>query len=698
MRFPTGDEVEVKSLETYSAIQLFLQRAHRSRPDFVLSSNNSPDVVRICQLVEGMPLGLELASTWLRMMSCREIVQEIERGLDFLTTSLRDVPERHHSLRAVFEHSWRLLSEDERAVLRRLSVFRGGFRRQAAKRVADASLLLLSALVDKSLLRRAGAGRYEVHEMLRQYAAEKLNEAPNQSEQTQDRHSEYYLTFFQQRTEELKGSREQAVYYEISADIDNVRVAWSRAVSQKNFAVLGQSADGLVLFSDYRGWFQEGEAAVRQAKQRLTLERQGAKSEATGTESDLVLAQLLRAEGWFSYRLGDIAHAQKLLQTSISLLRQPAPASDKDLALSLHWLSHTYWIQGKYLETKQHAQDSLALFTELGDSWGMGIALYVQGMVATYQGEYKEANRIFLECTRHFGETGEVSRRSLSINFLGVIARLRGDYTHARQYLEEGLQIKRNFGDLIGVAYNLRELGYLAIALGDYPQAEEWMRESATIFEDVDIRYALVFPLDGLGTVARLQGKHQQSKQLHRESLSICQEFEERRGIALCLNNLGLLAYDMQDYPTAEQYLHESMTRYREIGHQHGVASDLCNLGYVLCALGRDRHEEARESFHQSLEIALKIDTRPVALNCLVGLATLQFAGLPEQAGLKQAVELSALALQHPASEQETKERARRLLDLLASKLSPESMATSLERGETRKLDRVLLRQLQIQA
>jgi len=145
-------------------------------------------------------------------------------------------------------------------------------------------------------------------------------------------------------------------------------------------------------------------------------------------------------------------------------------------------------------------------------------------------------------------------------------------------------------------------------------------------------RDGVLVPLDGLGAIARLQGNFQQAAQLHRESLTLCQEFEERRGIALCLNNLGLLAYDMQDYPAAEQHLRESLTRYKEIGHRYGVAFALCNLGYVLCASGRDRHEEARGRFHQALEIALKIDARPVTLNALVGLATLLCSGSPEQA------------------------------------------------------------------
>jgi DNA-binding SARP family transcriptional activator len=152
MRYPLTDEAEGQALETYSAVQLFVERAHRVRTGFELLAEDVPAVLQICQLVAGMPLGIELAVFWLRMMPCQEIAHRIEQSLDFLTTSIHNVPERHRSLRAVFEHSWLLLSEDERTVFSRLSVFRGGFHSRAAGRVAGATLPLLSALVDRSLL------------------------------------------------------------------------------------------------------------------------------------------------------------------------------------------------------------------------------------------------------------------------------------------------------------------------------------------------------------------------------------------------------------------------------------------------------------------------------------------------------------------------------------------------------------------
>ena len=163
MRVPEGSaapEEAMAALEDYSALQLFVQCARRAQSGFSLAAAGTDAVIRICQLVDGMPLAIELAAPWIRVMPCEDIVQEIEGGLDLLTTTLRDVPQRHSSMQAVFKGSWQLLSDRERAVLRQLSVFRGGFRRQAAEVVADASLRVLSSLVDRSWVRATLAGRY----------------------------------------------------------------------------------------------------------------------------------------------------------------------------------------------------------------------------------------------------------------------------------------------------------------------------------------------------------------------------------------------------------------------------------------------------------------------------------------------------------------------------------------------------------
>jgi predicted ATPase len=199
-----------------------------------------------------MPLGILLAATWVEILSPREIAAEIVRGLDFLETDWRDVPERQRSIRAVYTHSWNLLTEREHGVFQGLSVFRGGFTREAAQAVTGATLRELIALATKSLLHPVPVGRYEVHELLRQYAAEKLGQSPAAAEKAYDRYAAYYASALQKWNTEIHGPRPQVVLAEMDAEIDNVRAAWSWMAERGQAARLGQAADGLGYYIDWR--------------------------------------------------------------------------------------------------------------------------------------------------------------------------------------------------------------------------------------------------------------------------------------------------------------------------------------------------------------------------------------------------------------------------------------------------------------
>ena len=155
---------------------LFMQRAVQVNGRFTPARGDLASIATICRLVQGMPLGLELAAGWTRVMTLEEIVREIEKGIDFFSTTVRNIPERHRSLRAVFRQSWQMLTPQEQQAYAALSVFRGGFSREAAVQVTGVSLPVLVSLVDKSLVRHTQTGRYDVHELLRQFASEKLEE------------------------------------------------------------------------------------------------------------------------------------------------------------------------------------------------------------------------------------------------------------------------------------------------------------------------------------------------------------------------------------------------------------------------------------------------------------------------------------------------------------------------------------------
>jgi predicted ATPase len=206
-------ETPEEALE-YSAVKLFLQSARRALPNFELKTEDLVYVAQICRRVEGLPLGIVLAAAWLNMLSAREIADEMIRNIDFLESDARNIPERQRSIRAVFDYSWHLLTETERQSFMRLSVFRGGFTREAAQAVAGASLCDLMALVNKSLIRReAATGRYDIHELTRQYAEGRL-QAAGQREAAQQALAEYVAGFMVERRRDRKsaGSRNSAEY------------------------------------------------------------------------------------------------------------------------------------------------------------------------------------------------------------------------------------------------------------------------------------------------------------------------------------------------------------------------------------------------------------------------------------------------------------------------------------------------------
>src|SRR5947199_3721718 len=247
-----------------SAVRLFVERAKQVAPGFAL--DDASQALRICRLVDGMPLGIELAASWVSMLSCAEIADEIEGNIDFLATSMRDVPERHRSLRAAIDQSWRLLTDEQRSAFSRLSVFRGSFDRGAAVAVTGADLRLVSELVAKSLLRRPDFGRFELHELLRQYVAEQLAASPAEEADARERHARHYAARLLERQAALMGPEVTAARDELRGELDNLRVAaeWTLAEDDEHAAL--EALEAFYTFLWMHSWFEGAETLERLAR------------------------------------------------------------------------------------------------------------------------------------------------------------------------------------------------------------------------------------------------------------------------------------------------------------------------------------------------------------------------------------------------------------------------------------------------
>jgi predicted ATPase len=207
-----------------------------------------------------MPLGIVLAGSWLESLSTRDVSREMQQSIDFLATDMGDVPRRQRSLRAAFNHSWRLLSAREQEIFCQMSIFRGGFSRAAAQAVTEATLHDLQALVNKSLLTMMANGRYDVHELLRQFAAEKLSEVLELETAVRERHSAYYCTLLQQHTPNWHNARQLEALAEVTREANNIHSAWDWAVQHKAWECLYEAIDSWCWYHDWRGLGANAEA------------------------------------------------------------------------------------------------------------------------------------------------------------------------------------------------------------------------------------------------------------------------------------------------------------------------------------------------------------------------------------------------------------------------------------------------------
>ena len=538
--FPTPPSDQINNLEAYSAVALFLDSAQRAEAHFEVKPAEWPAVVRICQLLEGMPLGIELAATWVRTLSCPQIAQQIERNLDFLASSLRDVPERHRSLRAAFDHSWKLLSTEEQWAMRQLSVFRGGFQREAAEQVTGARLPLLSALVDKSLLRRPETDRYDLHELLRQYAAEKLQIEASELIETNDRHSSYYLAWLHQQEYPLISARQNEVVMELVAEIDNLRLAWDWAVAQQQTAKIRQAVECLAWFHELRGAYQEGVTLFGRAVERLRPLSEGLTD--PSAEQTATLGQVLAKQGFFLLRLGKLEEARHVLEQGVTLLR--SLETQATLALALMHLGGIALIMGNLGEAQTLLQESLSLGRAINNRFTTAISLNVLGYTAQAKGEYQEAYRLFQEALGMWRALGAPRGIAFGLSYLSHAMQAIGKQSEAQQLLHESLEISRTIGDRWARAMVLDRLGLLSLSQGDDAgrlEAQKLLGESVTLFRELGDHWNIGPTLNHLGNLACLQEDYPEARQLFFEALKIALETQAPTGVLDALVGLAVV-------------------------------------------------------------------------------------------------------------------------------------------------------------
>lgn len=619
-----------------SALRLFLQCARRADLGFVLRREEIPELARICRLLDGMPLGIELAAGWVRTLSLSEIRSEIDANLDFLATSLEGVPPRQRSLRAIFDSSWRTLGEEEKAVFAALSVFRGGFTREAARDVAGASLLALSALVDRFLLRRDPSGRYHIHPVLGQYASEKLGETPSDKERVTARHGAHFAAFLHDREALLWGPAQTRALQEIGEELENARAAWSWALASRRVDAVGSMLEGLSLFYDMRGWFKEAENSIGEAIGRLS----GIESEAEGRA--VLFGRLQTARGHFLNQMGLYGQAAKVLEEARDLLRDQA--SPRALAEALFHLGETHVGLSQYAEARRLFEESLALARGCGDRKITAKALGRFGRVAIEQGSLEEADTRLEEALALAKEAGDVAEKIYALTQLGHSAYFQRRHERAKVFLSEALDLARGSGNRSGITLALDGLGYVAEDLGDYGEA----------------------------------------KACYEEGLAVGLETGDRLSVTRQLTLLGEVARRQQAWAEAKEFYRRAIAAGRETGNQYFLSANLGNLAFVAVELGE--LEEALRLAREAARLGLAMRSLVLVLPALVSAA----AVAAKQGDADRALGLLGLVANHPAYRADTRLDLDRVLASLRAVLPARTVESGLEAGRHQSLDTVI--------
>jgi predicted ATPase/transcriptional regulator with XRE-family HTH domain/Tfp pilus assembly protein PilF len=514
------ESIDAEESGQNTSVELFLQRARRAHVGFSAGVNDYPAIVHICQLVEGNPLGIELAAAWVRTLSCDEIGQEIEHGLDFLSVSTRDIPVRHRSMRAVFEQSWKLLTAEEQGVLLRLSVFQGGMQRGAAEAITGATLSLLSTLQAKSFLRRTPTGRYDLHELVRQYIADRLAQASEEEGEARDRHSAYYTEVVACLEGELKGAGQLQALAVLDAEVNNIRAGWRWAVRRGQTGAVRKPIRALWYFYDLRGWFQEAEATLGWAADQLegSLIARG-KSEPI---VDRLSAYARAMQGWFYLRRGQLDQSQALLQSSLASLRVFGPS--QELADVLYYLGGVVWLTGDFPRARACYLEELAAAEQAGDQWDIGRATSCLAIVAQTVGEYEEAEERWQTALAINRKLGDPRLGAFILHFYGILKHVLGAHREAQAYLQESLELSSASGDRLYYGMALSQLGEVTHALGDDAEAVRLLNESVTLLRELGEHYSLLHALIGLGAATLALGDYAASRTAYDEALRLAWE------------------------------------------------------------------------------------------------------------------------------------------------------------------------------
>jgi predicted ATPase/DNA-binding SARP family transcriptional activator len=604
--FPATSDTE--DIDKFTSVKLFIHNAQRIYPRFPYE-NNLAEIAGICRQVNGIPLGILLASSWVRVFSCQEIASEIGKNIDFLSSTAPDFDPRHRSLRAVFDQSWELLAEHEQQILRRLSIFSAGFSAHAAQQVCDATQLSLAVFADKSVLYHRQDNRYEMLETFQQYAANKLASDPAELEATKNKYCEYYINFCIQKHLHLNTTDQAAAFNEMTAEIENIRAAWHLMVDLDRWDAIDRLKEPLLAYHVMAGSCIPARELYQHALSKL-----GRLNE-PGLER--IRASMLQLSAWMTVKNGFITEGVQGLLESLDILRRCG--YPWEVALSLLFLSETLRILGNKTQSRVYIEEALSILQ--GNS--VPQTNYTRAVAAHCQAD------------------------------LGLTLMELGDYDQANENLKASLATHLQIGTRYGTIQPLIGLGRLAFLQGEFLQARNLYLQAMEIATVIYDRRGMALLHNNLGAVYEMIVNISESYHHVNEALKYCKETGDRRLTAVIINNLAFHQMRYLHQPTEAIHTYqESLALFSEIGDLRGITFTCYDISRAYLMVGLV--DEARVYCLRSLHTAITLDSTDLILHALHGFVYL----LIHLKQLERALRLCYLIIHHTAVGPDTLKRA----------------------------------------
>jgi predicted ATPase/DNA-binding SARP family transcriptional activator len=536
--------------QKYGAVNFFLLRLRQSKPDLVFSEEDIQAVVRLCQLVEGLPLALLLAAAWGDSLSIPEITAAVDGNLDFLRVEWQDLPKRHRSMRAALNVSWNFLEPEERQVFSHLSIFHGGFSLEAAQAIAGASQEVISSLVNKSILNYdVDKRRYSLHELLLQFGSEKLAQNNLKKKTLQDRHSQFFSQIIRKIFPIPDKQDEKAVLYELEREIDNYQEAWRNACKKGRTGEILDLSGGLHFFLTGRALYQQGIKLFEFAFYLISDQE---------SSNPLLDAYISAYLGDIVALSGDWEKGRELLKRALDAVENAVKSEIYILHLKAFILSRLGAFTPNAEEAKDYLECSLALLNELGDE---------------RQGAYVLAK-------------------------LGDMTRITGDLEGAKDLLEESLRLQEAVNSPQKIN-TMVILGLHALRMGDLEKSAYLFREAAALARKQDNKDLLAAALEAQGMGRGYSGNFQEAIKSFEQSLKIRQEMSQKANISNCCAFIGLTKLHLGLTKEARVIAQQAYSLSLETGDSPTIATSLWVKGAVLLAAGA--LEDSKKSLLESI-------------------------------------------------------------------------------------------------